>query len=295
MDELDRRGHSVRVLSRTEPSGGSLAHRRVDLATGAGLVEALAGVEVVLDASNARGGKRRLTRVLVEGTGRLLAAEAEVGVRHHVLVSIVGIDEVPLGYYRAKLEQERLVEAAAQSASIMRSTQFHQLLDQIFAGCARFAVSPRLRLPVQPVDAREAAVATADAIESGPWPGRREIAGPQVRTLAELARAWTAATGRRLPMPSGRRWLDGHRRGCEARSAMCAGGSEGRAELRGLGRRSRIVRVMPAPTQASTAAAFEELRPYLLRVAYSHLGSLGRGGGTVVQEAWLRPGARAMG
>ncbi len=44
---------------------------------------------------------------------------------------------------------------------------------------------------------------------------------------------------------------------------------------------------MPANTHQQTATEFERLRPYLLRVAYSHLGSIAEAE-DVVQEAWLR-------
>jgi hypothetical protein len=91
---LDR-GHEVRILPRHAPAGESAGfHRHVDLASGEGLPDALSGVEVVVDASNAtRPGA--MTKVLVRGTEHLLRAEAEVGVRHHVVLSIVGIDRVP--------------------------------------------------------------------------------------------------------------------------------------------------------------------------------------------------------
>jgi nucleoside-diphosphate-sugar epimerase len=90
--ELSSRGHEVRVLSRSAPE------YRVDLLTGAGLETALEGCDVVVDASNNAG--RKAAAVLVEGTRRLLAAEQAAGVSHHVCVSIVGCDQVPMGYYR---------------------------------------------------------------------------------------------------------------------------------------------------------------------------------------------------
>lgn len=200
VDEFGRRGHAVRVLSRTAPSPATSPHRRVDLATGEGLIEALEGADVVVDASNTAGRKKQVTRMLVEGTRRLLAAEAQAGVPHHVLISIVGIDEVPMSYYRTKVEQKRLVREAPHAGSILRATQFHQLLDQIFGAFARFGVLLRTPIPLQPVDPREVAVAMADAIEAGPWEQRRELAGPEVHALGELARIWKRATGRRRPL-----------------------------------------------------------------------------------------------
>ncbi len=195
--ELRDRGHEARVLSR---HGHGRA--QVDLMTGAGLPDALAGAEAVIDASNST---RRARAVLVEGTGRLLRAELEAGVEHHVLISIAGIDELPFGYYRCKLEQERLVRESEVPATVLRATQFHQLLEQVFAGAARFGVLPGGSIPIQPVDPREVAILLVDAVDAGPLSLElRSLAGPEVASLSSLARTWMAATGRRrvrVPIP----------------------------------------------------------------------------------------------
>jgi uncharacterized protein YbjT (DUF2867 family) len=193
---LDR-GHEVRILSRHAPAGESAGfHRHVDLASGEGLPEALSGVEVVVDASNAtRPGAMR--KVLVRGTERLLRAEAEVGARHHVVLSIVGVDRVPFAYYRVKLEQERAVLRGPVAASVVRSTQFHQLLDRIFAATARYGFLPGGRILLQPVDPGEVARDLVRSIEQRSWLEMRQIAGPETAPLSELARAWIEVTGRR--------------------------------------------------------------------------------------------------
>src|ERR1700754_5013984 len=105
--ELLARGATVRVLSRnaTDVPAGA-AHHRVDLTSGEGLAEALAGVDAVVDAANST---KAAEDVLVAGTRRLLEAEAAAGVTHHVAISIIGIDQVPMKYYRAKLAQEEAV------------------------------------------------------------------------------------------------------------------------------------------------------------------------------------------
>ena len=118
--ELARRGHEARVLSRGAPE------YRVDLATGSGLAPALAGCDVVVDASN--NSSRHAAQVLVAGTQRLLAAEQAAGVRHHVCVSIVGCEQAPMGYYRVKVEQERMAAQGPMPCSVVRATQFHELV-----------------------------------------------------------------------------------------------------------------------------------------------------------------------
>jgi len=191
-EALERRGHSVRVLSRRGPY-------KVDLHTGAGLVEALTGVDAAVDASNST---KDAPATLIDGTRRLLTAEAEARVGHHVLPSIVGIDRVPTGYFKAKLEQERIVRDSSTSWSILRATQFHQLLDQSFAWLARRGLSPRSRILLQPIDPREVAHALAENVEDGPSGVRGEVGGPEILTVSELARIWSHATERhRLPVP----------------------------------------------------------------------------------------------
>jgi uncharacterized protein YbjT (DUF2867 family) len=207
--ELVRRGHDVRVLSRNPPrlpQPGS-THHAVDLVSGAGLRDALAGVDAVVEAANTQGSGRKATPVLVDGTRRLLDAEALEGVGHHVAISIVGVDAVPLSYYRAKLAQERLVEQGPMAWSIVRATQFHELLDWIFTTTARARIVPAMGFPLAPVDPRVVARALADAAEAGPGGRLAPVAGPQAAPLRELAHDRARARGRRvlaLPQPLAR-------------------------------------------------------------------------------------------
>jgi uncharacterized protein YbjT (DUF2867 family) len=199
VERLAKRGDEVVVLSRsarTLPEG--VAHRRVDLESGEGLASALDGVEVAVDASNDR---KRAQQVMVEGSGRLLRAEAEAGVRHHVAVSIVGCERVAMAYYAAKVAQEEVVAAGSVPWSLVRATQFHHLLAWAFAGTARFGVVPTGRALLQPIDPAIVAGRLADAVHAEPGGRLPDVAGPEVRTLGELARAWRRARGRRsLPL-----------------------------------------------------------------------------------------------
>lgn len=195
-EELARRGHAVRALSR-----GSADHP-VDVRTGAGLDAALAGCEVLVDATNAGPNAKAARAVLVEGGRNLLAAAASAGVRHHVCLSIVGCAQVPMPYYRVKVEQEELVRAAELPTTIVRATQFHTLIAGLMAGMARFGFVPGGSAKVQPVDPREVAEAVAAIAESEPRSEGVSIAGPRIEELGDLARAWRRATGkRRLIVP----------------------------------------------------------------------------------------------
>jgi uncharacterized protein YbjT (DUF2867 family) len=197
--DLLAKGATVRVLSRSAtgvPAGAE--HRRVDLTSGEGLAEALAGVDTVVDAANST---KAAEDVLVAGTRRLLEAEAAAGVTHHVAISIIGIDKVPVSYYRAKLAQEEAVASGPVPFSLLRASQFPQLLDGAFAAAARFGVRPTGAVKVQPIDPADAAARLADAALTGPAGRLPDIAGPKVQTLSELSRAWATARGKhRLPL-----------------------------------------------------------------------------------------------
>jgi uncharacterized protein YbjT (DUF2867 family) len=197
--ELLARGATVRVLSRNAtkvPAGAE--HRRVDLTSGEGLAAALGGVDTVVDAANST---KAAEDVLVAGTRRLLEAGAAAGVTHHVAISIIGIEAVPMPYYRAKLAQEEAIESGPLPFSLLRASQFHQLLDLALTSAARFGVRPTGAVKVQPIDPTVVAVRLAEAALAAPAGRLADIAGPQVQTLSELSRAWATARGKhRLPL-----------------------------------------------------------------------------------------------
>jgi uncharacterized protein YbjT (DUF2867 family) len=195
--ELCRRGHVARVLSR------SSTEHPVDLETGAGLDAALAGVDVVVNAVNGEPSKKG-RGVLVDGTRRLLAAEAAAGVGHHVEIGIVGSDRVPMDYYALKIEQERLVLDGAVPWSIVRATQFHEFVAWVFDSAAKKRVLPGGGVPLQSVAVGEVAVAVADVAEGEPLRRIVNVAGPRVEDVGAMAREWSARTGRRavrVPVP----------------------------------------------------------------------------------------------
>jgi uncharacterized protein YbjT (DUF2867 family) len=194
--ELEARGNQVRTLSRHAPE------YRVDLATGDGLGPALTGCDVVVDASNSA--SRKPAGILVDGSRRLLEAEAAAGVTHHVCVSIVGCDQVPMSYFRAKADQERVVGQGTVPWSVVRSTQFHELVGTVLAAAGRWRVLPMPPGVLQPVACADAARAIADVAEGAPLNRSLTVAGPEVHEVRDLARTWREVTGHRavlIPMP----------------------------------------------------------------------------------------------
>src|SRR6202030_2438406 len=120
---LRRGGHEVVAAS---PKSG------VNTITGEGLKEALAGTQVVIDLANSPSFEDKAVLEFFETSGRNLhPAEAAAGVRHHVALSIVGIDRTDNGYFRAKVAQEKLIEPSAIPYTIIRSTQFMEFLGGI--------------------------------------------------------------------------------------------------------------------------------------------------------------------
>ncbi|MCY0952584.1 SDR family oxidoreductase [Streptomyces sp. H27-S2] len=203
---LRDRGHEVRVLSRRSPE------HPVDLRDGGGLDAAVAGAEVVVHCASApRGGDER-------GAGHLIAAARRAGtVRNLVYVSIVGVDAVPFGYYRTKLRVERLVEESGLGFTILRATQFHDLVARLVGAAARLPVVPLPKgVRVQPIAVGEVADRLAELAATTPSGRVPDMGGPEVRTLPELGRAYLAATGSRrpvVPLPLAGKAYAGFRRG----------------------------------------------------------------------------------
>lgn len=168
-----------------------------DLTSGEGLDRAVSGADTLVHCAS--GPYRKTHQTDVEGTRRLLQAAARAGVGHVVFVSIVGIDRArSYPYYRAKLDAERIVEASPVPHTILRATQFYDLILVATRFLARLPVMPVPRgLPGQPIDSGEVAdrmVALALAEPAGRVP---DVGGPEVRTLTDAARVYLEATGRR--------------------------------------------------------------------------------------------------
>src|SRR6201985_3804459 len=121
---LRQAGHEVVAAS---PQSG------VNTITGAGLKEVMAGAQVVIDLANSPSFEDKAVLEFFEASGRnLLAAEATAGVRHHVALSIVGTDRSPeIGYFRAKVAQEKLIAASGIPYTIVRATQFMEFIGTI--------------------------------------------------------------------------------------------------------------------------------------------------------------------
>ena len=185
---LRQAGNDVAVGS---PSSG------VNSITGEGLEGIMAGAEVVIDLTNSPSFEDKAVLEFFETSGRnLLAAEAAAGVRHHVALSIVGTDRTPEnGYFRAKVAQEKLIEASGIPYTIIRATQFLEFLGGIADAGAEGNVvrlSPGL---FQPIAADDVATAVADVAQAEPQQGIVEIAGPDRAPFDQFIARYLKATG----------------------------------------------------------------------------------------------------
>ena len=186
VSRLRQGGHEVVAGS---PSSG------VNSITGEGLAGALAGARVVVDVSNAPSWEDKAVLAFFEtSTRNLLAAEATAGVGHHVALSVVGTDRLlASGYFRAKMAQEKLIEASKAPYSLVRATQFFEFL----GGIAQLGTEGQtVRLPpvmVQPLAADDVAAALADVAVGTPIDGMVEIAGPERRRLTEFVQRFLSA------------------------------------------------------------------------------------------------------
>jgi uncharacterized protein YbjT (DUF2867 family) len=190
-------GHNVRAMSRRSHVGYTGVHwAQGDLLANTGVDAAVEGVDVVVHCATQGTSDKDVT-----STENLIAAARKAGVAHIVYVSIVGIDRIPLPYYKTKLRVERALEASRVGHTVLRATQFHDLIKMFFS-IQRF--SPLLcalgGVRFQPIDTRDVTSRLVELIDCEPAGRVADIGGPAVHTHAELARMYLAARGGRRPV-----------------------------------------------------------------------------------------------
>jgi uncharacterized protein YbjT (DUF2867 family) len=185
---LRKGGHEVVAAS---PKSG------VNTITGEGVQEAVAGAQVVIDLANSPSFEDKAVLDFFQTSGRtLLAAEAAAGVRHHVALSIVGIERTPEnGYFRAKVAQEKVIEAAGVPYTIVRSTQFMEFLRGIADEATKGTVVRISPGAFQPIAADDVAAFVADVALAPPRNGIVEIAGPERAPFSAIVARYLKAVG----------------------------------------------------------------------------------------------------
>ncbi len=184
---LKDRGHEVVPITR----GGG-----VDVHSGAGLAAALRGVDVVVDAANAATTETAAVTEFFDTVAHNVQREAAAaGVRHIVLISIIGIDRFSGGHYAGKLAHERAYLEGPLPVRILRAAQFHEFAGMMIDWTTRgdTAYIPKVR--TQPVAAATVAERLADLATAETAPARTEVAGPGALNLVDAAAALIARRG----------------------------------------------------------------------------------------------------
>ncbi len=196
IEALRRSGHSAVVLTRA--SGA-------DVLTGAGLDAALAGVDAVVDVTGAPAGRARTARdaerACAAATDRLMDAGRRTGVRHHVVLSIVGLDRAEGGpEWAGKRAQEERALTGRVPATVVRATAFHDVAADVVA-LTRDGDTARVPpLLLQPVAATDVALVLVETAVGPPRGRAPDVAGPQTQDLVDMARRTLAARGQHLDL-----------------------------------------------------------------------------------------------
>ncbi|MFJ9030492.1 SDR family oxidoreductase [Streptomyces sp. NPDC102274] len=161
----------------------------IDVISGQGLDEAVAGADVVVNLTNSPTFDDASPAFFQTSMDNLLAAARKGGVGHFVILSIVGVDQVPeLDYYRAKTLQEDILAAGPIPYSIVRATQFMEFIDAVMSWTADNDTVRLPATPIQPIAAKDVADAVAKVAAGAPLGGIHNVAGPEVFLLDELGR-----------------------------------------------------------------------------------------------------------
>lgn len=190
---LEGAGHQTVPLSR----GAG-----VDAYIGRGLDDALRGADALIDVTNTPAAdEAAIVDFFGTVTRNLLAAEQRAGVRHHVLLSIVGIDHnkrVP--HYAGKREQERLVESGPVPWSIVRATQFHDFAAMVAGWAEKDGTATVAPLLLQPIAPADVAAELAEVAVGEPLAATIDIAGPETQDLVDMARRTFAVRGQDIKL-----------------------------------------------------------------------------------------------
>jgi uncharacterized protein YbjT (DUF2867 family) len=198
-------GRNVRVLSRrSREAEAGIEFMTGDLTTGEGIEPAADGVETIVHLAGSAKGDEDKTRNLVQ------AASSQTRLPHLVYISVVGADRIPVasrvdramfGYFAAKRAAERIVADSGLPFTILRATQFHDLMLTVAQQMAKL---PAVPLPagfrVQPVEADEVAARLVELALGEPAGMVPDMGGPRVYGAAELLRGYLRATKRRRPI-----------------------------------------------------------------------------------------------
>ncbi|MEV4234716.1 NAD(P)H-binding protein [Nocardia sp. NPDC049737] len=168
----------------------------VDVITGEGVDKAMADNDVAINLTNSPTFDAASADFFRTSMDNLVAAADKAGVRHFVILSIVGVDQVPdLDYYRAKALQELILANGPVPYSIVRATQFMEFIDSVLTWTADDETVRLPSTPIQPIAAADVAATVAEVAVGAPINGVLNVGGPDTYPLTELGRITLSAKG----------------------------------------------------------------------------------------------------
>jgi uncharacterized protein YbjT (DUF2867 family) len=185
LNQLKGSDYKVKITSRKKPKGSEhFEWIYSDLFSGEGLEEAVKDVDVIIHSATSPNKHSKV--VEVSGFNEFLRKAKHI--KHFIYPSIVGIDEIPLNYYKHKLEAEILLKNSSIPHTIVRSTQFHHFIDNLFLSkpvLKRYIVPGNFKC--QSVDVNEFANHLIGILDKGPQGKIEDFGGPDIVTLKEMA------------------------------------------------------------------------------------------------------------
>jgi uncharacterized protein YbjT (DUF2867 family) len=190
---LRETGRDVRILARhARADEPGIQHVVGDTVAGRGLAAALENVDVIVHLAGGAKGDDIAAR-------NLAAAAREAGARHLILISVIGADRMPIGYFRAKAAAEREIAESGVPWTVLRAAQLHDFVLPIARGMARMPLLPVPGgLRFEPVDGDEVAARLTELALGAPAGRVPDLAGPEVLDVPALVRTYAEASGARL-------------------------------------------------------------------------------------------------
>lgn len=175
----------------------------LDLKTGEGIIEACQNKKTIFHLAS--GTKKANRQTEVDSVKQFMDVAKKNGLEHFIFISIVGIEKVPVKYYKYKVEAENIIKDSGVPYTILRATQFHEFIENMLNGFLKYKIGfLPLKGKNQPVETKLVAQKLLDIYKAGPVNGTVELGGPEVLTFKEMATAWQAYTGKKkiiIPVP----------------------------------------------------------------------------------------------
>jgi uncharacterized protein YbjT (DUF2867 family) len=212
-------GKAVRLMTRTPSNLIHLKQQGAEVVSGdlrnpASLLSACQGVEQVLAAAHALVGKGDNNPQTVDDAGnrQLIDAARTAGVKHFVLLSILGASpDAPVEFFRIKYRAEEYLRASGLSFTIIRPSAFMDLWAQLIGlpilEQGKTTIFGRGNNPINFVAVEDVARFVCIAFENSRTRNEViEVGGPENLTLNQVAETFERVSGRQakkrhIPLP----------------------------------------------------------------------------------------------